>query len=78
MSANKNQHVVPHNGNWAVKGEGNSKATSIQPTQQQAIKDAVKIAKHQKSEVVIHGRDGKIRDKDSYGNDPCPPKDRKH
>lgn len=78
MSANKNQHVVPHNGSWAVKGEGNSKATSIRPTQQEAINDAVQIAKNQKSEVVIHGRDGKIRDKDSYGNDPCPPKDRKH
>jgi len=28
--------------------------------------------------VVIHGRDGKIRDKDSYGNDPVPPKDKKN
>jgi hypothetical protein len=78
MSSKKDQHVVPHDGNWAVKGAGNSKATSIQPTQQQAIKEAVKIAKNQKSEVVIHGRDGKIRDKDSYGNDPCPPVDKKH
>ena len=30
------------------------------------------------SKVVIHGRDGKIRDKDSYGNDPIPPRDRKY
>src|SRR5258708_40102506 len=30
------------------------------------------------TEVVTHGRDGKIRDSDSYGNDPCPPKDTKH
>lgn len=29
-------------------------------------------------EVVIHSRDGKIRDKDSYGNDPIPPRDRKY
>lgn len=78
MSKGKDQHVVPHKDGWAVKGSGNSKATLVQPTQQQSIMDAVKIAKHQKSEVVIHGRDGKIRDKDSYGNDPHPPKDKKH
>ena len=30
------------------------------------------------SELVIHGINGKIRDKDSYGNDPHPPHDRKY
>jgi len=29
-------------------------------------------------EVVIHRKDGSIRDSDSYGNDPNPPKDKKH
>ena len=33
----KNQHVVPHNDNWAVKGAGNSKATSVHSTQREAI-----------------------------------------
>lgn len=74
----KNQHVVPRKDGWAVKSEGSSKASVIKPTQDKAIKEAIKIAKNQKSEVVIHGRDGKIRDKDSYGKDPHPPKDRKH
>ena len=37
-----------------------------------------KAAKKKKTEVVIHGRNGKIRSKDSYGNDPNPPKDREH
>ena len=74
----KNQHVVKHNGGWAVKGEGNTKVTFVQPTQKSAIQLAIKIAKHQKSEVVIHGRDGKILDKDSYGNDPVSSKDMKH
>ena len=36
------------------------------------------IARNQRSEVVTHGRDGRIRSKDSYGNDPSPPKDREH
>lgn len=71
----KNQHVVKSQNKWNVKGAGNTKATKSFNTQKEAIKYAKKIAKNQKSEVVIHGRNGKIRDKDSYGNDPHPPKD---
>jgi hypothetical protein len=74
----KNQHVVKTDDGWGVKGAGNGRFTSVHETQQQAIKAAIPIAKNQKSEVVIHGRDGKVRDSDSYGNDPCPPKDKKH
>jgi uncharacterized protein YdaT len=70
----KNQHVVPHNGKWAVRGEGNKKVTSTQDTQEEARKAARKIAINQQSEVVIHRPDGTIRDKDSYGNDDYPPK----
>jgi hypothetical protein len=73
-----NQHVVPHQGDWAVRGEGNSRVTSIFETQSEAIDAARSIAINQRSEVVIHGRNGEIRDKDSYGNDPYPPKDTKN
>jgi len=78
MSKKKNQHVIPHPKGWAVKGEGNKKVTKITKTQKEAIEIAKKIAKNQGSEVVIHNRKGQIRDKDSYGNDPCPPRDKKH
>jgi hypothetical protein len=74
----KNQHVVPHGKVWAVKGAGNIKATKIVDTQAEAIKIAREIAINKKSEVLIHRPNGKIRDKDSYGNDPYPPKDKKH
>ena len=75
----KNQHVVPDKeGGWNVKGAGNSKSTAHTDKKQDAIDIAKEIAKNQKSEVVIHGKDGKIQDKDSYGNDPNPPKDTKH
>jgi uncharacterized protein YdaT len=74
----KNQHVVKHQDGWAVKGAGNTRATVVTSTQQQAINAAVTIARNHKAEVVIHGRDGKIRDKDSYGNDPSTIKDKKH
>ena len=74
----KNQHVVPAEGEWGVRGEGNQRLTSIHPTQGEAIDAAREIAINQRSEVVIHRPDGRIRDKDSYGNDPLPPRDRKH
>lgn len=74
----KNVHVVPKNGRWVVKQEGKSKPESTHKNQELARQSAVPIAKGNKSEVVIHGRDGRIRDKDSYGNDPHPPKDKKH
>ena len=74
----KNQHVTPHpDGGWQVKGGGNKKATAKTETQKEAIEIARAIAQNQKSEVVIHRPDGRIRDKDSYGDDPCPPKDTK-
>lgn len=76
--AGKNQHVVKRDEGWAVRGEGNSRDTSHHDTQKEAEGAAREIARNQQSEVVTHGRDGKIRDKDSYGNDPNPPTDRKH
>ncbi len=78
--AKRNAHVVPVplNRLWAVRIEGNTKPTSTHRTQKEAISVARDIAKKNKSEVVIHGRDGKIRDKDSYGNDPRSIKDTKH
>lgn len=66
----KNQHVVPNGDKWAVIGERNEKYTKIVDTQKQAIGIAREIAKNQQSELVIHKKDGTIRDKDSFGNDP--------
>ena len=71
----KNQHVTHRpDGNWQVKGAGNTKATIITTTQKEAIKMATEIAKNQKSELLIHGLNGRIREKNSYGNDNFPPK----
>lgn len=70
----KNQHVVPHKDGWAVKGAGNQKATKITKTQKEATDIARNIAKNQQSELVIHNKQGQIRQKNSLGNDPHPPK----
>ena len=74
----KNQHVVPQDDQWGVRGAGNSRLTSVHQTQQDAIDAAREIAINQQSEIVIHRPNGQIRDKDSYGNDPMPPRDRKY
>lgn len=76
--AKKDVHVVPHPGGWATKTEGASRAGTVTDTQRQAIDRAREQAKRQGVEVVIHRKDGTIRDSDSYGNDPHPPKDKKH
>ena len=74
----KNQHVIPHKDRWGVGGQGNKRVTSIHNTQGEAIDRARGIAQRERSEVVIHRPDGRIRDRDSYGNDPCPPRDTRH
>ena len=77
MARGKNQHVIKHPNGWAVKGAGNSKATKVTRTQAEAQAAAEVIARNQGSDTKIHGRNGRIRAGNSYGNDPCPPKDRK-
>ena len=74
MGKSKTQHVVPHDGEWAVKRGGSDRATTVVPTQKEAIKIAIEIAKNQNAELFVHGRDGQIREWESYGNDPHPPK----
>ena len=70
----KNQHVVKTEDGWGVRGENNTRITKKFDTQQAAIDRAREIAINQKSELLIHGKNGQIRDKISYGNDPYPPK----
>ena len=70
----KNQHVVPHEGDWAVKGEGNQRATSVHKTQREAIESARETAIKQGSEMFIHRSNGQIRERNTYGKDPYPPK----
>lgn len=71
--AKRSQHVVPHTGGWAVRGAGSRKATSVHRTQREAIDAARELSRKQGTELLIHGRDGRIRARDSHGNDPFPP-----
>ncbi|HMH32637.1 MAG TPA: DUF2188 domain-containing protein [Puia sp.] len=70
----KNQHVVPFGDQWAVRGEGNDRLTRITETQSEAINVGRNIAENQQSELFIHNRQGQIRERNSFGNDPYPPR----
>ena len=70
----RNQHVVPHEDGWAVRGAGSQRATSVHQTQREAIDTGRQFARNQGTELFVHGRDGRIRERDSHGNDPFPPK----
>lgn len=71
----RNQHVTPRqDGKWQVKAEGAQRATAVTRTQGDAIRIARNIARNQSSELFIHRPNGTIRARDSYGNDPYPPR----
>lgn len=74
MSKGKNQHVVPNGEGWGVKGEGNGRLTARTSTQAAAIEIATEIAQNQQSELFIHRPNGQIRERNTYGNDPFPPR----
>jgi len=66
--------VTQRDNGWAVKVEGNDRASRVFQTQAEAEIYGRQLAKTLKTEFILTGRDGKIRTKDSYGNDPYPPR----
>ena len=74
MMPHKGQHVVPRDGKWAVRRTGADKVTRHFDTQREAIEVARGFARNQRTELYIHGKDGLIRERESYGKDPFPPK----
>lgn len=70
----KNIHVVHDGEQWKVKQENVMRSSGNFGTQREAIDRARQIAQNNGQEVAIHGLDGRIRAKHSYGNDPYPPK----
>jgi hypothetical protein len=77
MADKKNVNVMPTgDGDWGVKREGADRYSRRYDTQKEAINTGTNMAKDSKGELTIRGRDGQIRAKNSFGNDPCPPKDK--
>jgi len=75
MAKQKSHHVVPNpDGGWDVKKAGAERASKHSDTKQEAVEKGRQISQNQGTELYIHGKDGKIQQKDSHGNDPFPPK----
>lgn len=74
--ARKEHHVVPNkNSGWSVKRENSSRSSVNTRTKREAVRQGRELSKNAGSELIVHGRDGKIQNSDSHGNDPCPPRD---
>lgn len=73
---NKNIHTVYNSDRkmWENKHEGNSKPISSHHTKDNAVNSAEKTARQEHVELIVHKKDGQFDWRNSYGNDPFPPK----
>ena len=72
---NGDVHVSRNSGKTTWKTTQNGETLSNHRTQANGAAAGQMEAKRDRVDLVVHGRDGKIRSKDSYGNDPNPPRD---
>jgi len=80
MPKKPNIWVIPlNNGNWETKKEKSERASGVYETRKEAVVAAITQAKREQVEVIVQKKsDHTIGSKDSYGNDPNPPKDKEH
>ena len=79
--ARNDRFVVKHDDGWAVKKTKAGRSSSVHPTEKEAEKRAKQIVDNLGGgEVRIQGKSGPFRDSDTRprGNDPNPPRDRRH
>lgn len=76
MSNPKDVPVVRHSDDWAARRPNTERASKVFDTQKQAIDYAREVAQRDRSELLVHNRQGQIRHRDNFGNDPNPPKDK--
>jgi hypothetical protein len=63
-------HVLPSEKGWRVEVEGSARTRSTHTTQAEAAEAARDIARRTESELLIHGRNGRVRARNTYGRDP--------
>jgi hypothetical protein len=77
MGNRKEHHVVPSpRGGWDVKRDNADRSSIHREKKIDAIRDGREISRNQGTEFIIHDRKGVIRNSDSHGNDPNPPRDK--
>jgi len=67
-------HTVKHGDGWANRRAGSDRVSRVYRTKQEAQQAGRETARRQSTEHIIHNRDGRISERNSYGNDPHPPK----
>jgi len=67
-------HTVPHGDGWANRREGASKVAKVFGRKEEAQAAGRRTAQREKTEHIIHKKDGEVGSRNSYGNDPRPPK----
>lgn len=74
----KEHHVVTNpNGGWDLKRNGAQRVSFHADTKAEVVSRGRDISRNQGTEFIIHGKDGRIQNSDSHGNDPCPPRDKR-
>ena len=68
--ARLSHHILPHGEGWAVKKGGATRASRVFETKKEAVDYGREVSRRQRSELVLHDREGSIRGSDSHGNDP--------
>ena len=66
----KQHHVVPNGDGWGIKIDSGTKSIKNFATKKEAVDYAREVSRNQKTELFIHGMNGKIQSRDSHGNDP--------
>lgn len=75
--ARNSHHIVPDSqGGWNIKRGGSDCTIRHFARKKEAVDAGRIISRNQKTELVIHGLNGKIQSSDSHGHDPCPPRDK--
>lgn len=74
MAKSDSHHVTHIDQGWSLVRDGAQRRTGIYKTKKEAIDHGRVVSRNQKTELVIHNRNGRIAQKDSHGNDPFPPK----
>ena len=74
----KNVHVTHHQDDdkWHVRSEGASRAAGVYDTKYEAKEAGRTVAENKSGELFVHDMNGQIKERDSYGNDPFPPRDK--
>lgn len=74
--AKKSNHVVPSSSGWSVKKSGAERASRTFATKDKAVQYGRELSRNEKTELFVHKSNGMIQNRNSYGNDPNPPKDK--